>query len=86
MLFRSRVIKVIKDALDKAGEDYRMLVMPDHPTPICVRTHTSNPVPYMLFDSTDNKDSTLDYNEKCGKESGLFMANGYEMMNYLLSK
>lgn len=82
----SRVIKVIKDALDKAGEDYRMLVMPDHPTPICVRTHTSNPVPYMLFDSTDNKDSTLDYNEKCGKESGLFMANGYEMMNYLLSK
>jgi len=29
---------------------------------------------------------TLDYNEKCGKESGLFMANGYEMMNYLLSK
>ena len=82
----SRVIKVIKDALDKAGEDYRMLVMPDHPTPICVRTHTSNPVPYMLFDSTDNKDSTLDYNEKCGKESALFMANGYEMMNYLLSK
>ncbi len=82
----SRVIKVIKDALDKAGEDYRMLVMPDHPTPICVRTHTSNPVPYTLFDSTDIKESTLDYNEKCGKESGLFMANGYEMMNYLLSK
>ncbi|MCI9617881.1 MAG: cofactor-independent phosphoglycerate mutase [Eubacterium sp.] len=82
----SRVIKVIKDALDKAGEDYRMLVMPDHPTPICVRTHTSNPVPYMLFDSTEIKESTLDYNEKCGKESGLFMANGYEMMNYLLSK
>lgn len=82
----SRVIKVIKDALDEAGEDYRMLVMPDHPTPICVRTHTSNPVPYMLFDSTDIKESTLDYNEKCGKESGLFMANGYEMMNYLLSK
>lgn len=82
----SRVIKVIKDALDEAGEDYRMLVMPDHPTPICVRTHTSNPVPYMLFDSTDMKENTLDYNEKCAKESGLFMANGYEMMNYLLSK
>ena len=82
----SRVIKLIKDALDKAEEDYRILVMPDHPTPICVRTHTSNPVPYMLFDSTDIKESTLDYNEKCGKESGLFMADGYEMMNYLLSK
>lgn len=82
----SRVIKVVKEALDRAGEDYRMLVMPDHPTPICVRTHTSNPVPYMLFDSTDIKEGTFDYNEKCGKESGLFMANGHEMMNYLLSK
>lgn len=82
----SRVIKVVKEALDKSGEDYRMLVMPDHPTPICVRTHTSNPVPYMLFDSTDIKEGTLDYNEKCAKESGLFMANGHEMMNYLLSK
>ena len=82
----SRVIKVIKDALDEAGEDYRMLVMPDHPTPICVRTHTSNPVPYMLFDSTDMKESTLDYSETCAKQSSLFMAKGYEMMDYLLSK
>lgn len=82
----SRVINIVKTALDKSGEDYRMLVMPDHPTPICVRTHTSNPVPYMLFDNTDIKKSTLDYNEKCAKDSGQFMANGYEMMNYLLSK
>lgn len=82
----ARVIKVVKEALDKSGEDYRMLVMPDHPTPICVRTHTSNPVPYMLFDSTDVKNNTLDYNERCGRESGLFMENGYEMMKYLLSK
>lgn len=82
----SKVIKVVKETLDKSGEDYCMLVMPDHPTPICERTHTSNPVPYMLFNSTDIKESTLLYNEKCGKESGLFMSNGYEMMNYLLSK
>ena len=81
-----RVIKVITEAMDKSGEDYRLLVMPDHPTPICVRTHTSDPVPYMLYDSTDLKDEKHDYNEKCGKESGLFMANGYEMMDYLLSK
>ena len=81
-----RVSKVITEAMDKSGEDYRLLVMPDHPTPICVRTHTSDPVPYMLYDSTDLKDEKHDYNEKCGKESGLFMANGYEMMDYLLSK
>ena len=81
-----RVIKPVTEALNKAGVDYRMLVMPDHPTPICVRTHTSDPVPYMLYDSTDIKEGTLDYTEECGKESGIFMANGHEMMTYLLSK
>lgn len=81
-----RIIKPVSEALDKAGEDYRMLIMPDHPTPICVRTHTSNPVPYMLYDSTDIKNGTYDYTEECGKASGLFMANGHEMMTYLLSK
>ena len=81
-----RVIKPVTEALDKSGEDYRMLVMPDHPTPICVRTHTNDPVPYMLYDSTDVKEGNLDYNEKCGRESGIFMANGHEMMTYLLSK
>lgn len=82
----SEIIKPIAEALDNSGEDYRMLVMPDHPTPICLRTHTSDPVPYMLYDSTDIKEGTFDYTEKCGKESGIFMANGYEMMTYLLSK
>lgn len=82
----ARVIKPVSEAFDKAGVDYRMLVMPDHPTPICVRTHTSDPVPYMLYDSTDIKEGTFDYTEECGKESGIFMANGHEMMTYLLSK
>ena len=81
-----RIIRPITEALDAAGTDYRLLVMPDHPTPIAMRTHTSNPVPYMLYDSTDKKEGTLDYNEACGKESGLFMANGFEMMNYFLGK
>jgi 2,3-bisphosphoglycerate-independent phosphoglycerate mutase len=71
--------------MNKAGEDYRMLIMPDHPTPIRVRTHTSNPVPYMLYDSTNIKNNSYDYNEKCAKESGIFMENGHEMMKYLLS-
>ena len=81
-----RIIKTVIEAFDKAGEDYRLLVMPDHPTPICVRTHTSNPVPYMLYDSTDIKNGTFDYTEECGRASGKFMANGHEMMTYLLSK
>jgi 2,3-bisphosphoglycerate-independent phosphoglycerate mutase len=40
-----RVIKVVMEEMKKSGADYRMLVMPDHPTPIRCRTHTSDPVP-----------------------------------------
>ena len=81
-----KVIKRIADALDEKNVDYRMLVLPDHPTPICVRTHTSDPVPYMLYDSTDKKVESYDYNEKAAKESGRFIANGYEGIAHLFEK
>ena len=56
----SRVIKPVKEGLEAAGEDFRMLVLPDHPTPICMRTHSSDSVPYLLYDSTDfqNREKT----------------------------
>lgn len=81
-----KIIKPIKAALDEAGVDYRMVVLPDHPTPICVRTHTSDPVPYMLFDSTDIKDCQYDYNEKDGTASGIYIEEGHKLMEHLLSK
>ena len=46
------VVAVVKAALDEANEPYRILILPDHPTPISIRTHTSEPVPYVLYDST----------------------------------
>ncbi|MCC8046415.1 MAG: cofactor-independent phosphoglycerate mutase [Clostridiales bacterium] len=47
-----RIIRIVKERMDASGEPYRMLVMPDHPTPIRIRTHTSDPIPYLLYDST----------------------------------
>ncbi len=81
-----RVIKNVYEGLKASGEDFRMLVLPDHPTPICVRTHTSEPVPYLLYDSTDEKTSALDYSEKCGKESGNYVAEGHTAINHLFEK
>ncbi|MBO5098282.1 MAG: cofactor-independent phosphoglycerate mutase [Agathobacter sp.] len=46
-----RIVKPIVDGLHVASEDFRMLILPDHPTPICIRTHSSEPVPYVLYDS-----------------------------------
>ena len=81
-----RVIKPVYDGLKEAGVDFRMLVMPDHPTPIRLRTHTSNPVPYMIYDSTSEQDNAWHYNEAEAENSGHNRAKGYELMGYFLQK
>lgn len=81
-----RVIRVVKEQLEAAGEDFRLLVLPDHPTPICIRTHVGDPVPYLLYDSTDKRDSDLLYNEKDAKKSGIYVKNGHEIIDLLFEK
>ena len=81
-----KIIKRIVDGLEAKGVDFRMIVLPDHPTPVCVRTHTSDPVPYMLYDSTDKKNNTWNYNEKEATDGGIFVAKGHEMMKHLFEK
>ena len=81
-----RVIGRLIQKLDKNGTDYRLLVMPDHPTPICVRTHTSDPVPYLLYDSTSPQQHLWHYNEAEATKSGNKYDKGYEMIDILFSK
>ena len=82
----SRVIKIVVDEFEKAGEDVRILVLPDHPTPIVLRTHSSEPVPYLLYDSTDHKESVLKYNEKDAKMSGIYIPEGHTIIDHLFEK
>ena len=79
-----RVIRVVKEGMDASGEDYRMLVLPDHPTPIVLRTHSSDPVPYMLFDSTNHGSRMWHYNEREAAASGIDMPSGAALMEYFL--
>lgn len=81
-----RLIRKIKEGLDASGEPYRMLVLPDHPTPICIRTHSAESVPYVLYDSTDVQDHDWAYNEAAASASGNYIAKGHEMIDYLFSK
>lgn len=80
----SRIIAPVKAALDASGEDYRMLVLPDHPTPIRARTHTSDPVPYVIYDSTIDTGAGLSYSEAQAKATGRFEPNGYRLMETFL--
>ena len=82
----SRIIKPVKEGLEAAGEDFRMLVLPDHPTPICMRTHSSDSVPYLLYDSTDLQQHDWKYNEAEGESSGNYVACGHEIIDYLFGR
>lgn len=82
----TRVLSTVVEKMNASGEDYRLLLMPDHPTPIACRTHTSDPVPYLLYDSRRDQKSDLLYNEFDAKKSGNEVAQGYTLMSKLLEK
>ena len=79
----SRVIAPIKQAMDASGEAYRLLILPDHPTPIRCRTHTSNPVPYILYDSAREVKRITHYSEKDAAATGIYQPDGYKLIEQL---
>ncbi len=82
----TQVIGPVVEKMEAAGEDFRLLVLPDHPTPICKRTHTSDNVPYMLYDSTKPQNHTWNYNEEEGRASGNFVAQGHKLIDKFLGE
>ena len=78
-----RVLEKIKDF-----KDYRILVMSDHPTPIDIRTHTSDPVPFAILDSGDESVKNEDriYTEYSASGSETFINDGWKLMSMLLKK
>lgn len=79
------IVGPLLKGLEEAGEGYSILVMPDHPTPISIKTHISDPIPYLLYCSTDVTDSGIDtYTEKTGKSTGVYVEPGYLLMQQLL--
>lgn len=81
-----RLIRKLKEELDASGEPYRMLVLPDHPTPVCVRTHTADPVPYLLYDSRKALGSAEAYSENAAGRSGLVTEQGFKLIDRLFSE
>ena len=82
----SRIVAPIRKALEEAGEDYRMLILPDHPNLLRLRTHVGEPVPYVLYDSTKERKSLAHYSEKEAKATGIFEPKGHELMARFLSR
>lgn len=78
-----QVLGRIQKAL--GDQPYRILLMPDHPTPVLRMTHTAEPVPFVLFDSTAREEKTCRYTEREAEETGLHLPLGYELMEALVT-
>lgn len=80
-----RVVKPLKEALEAEGMDYKMLIVPDHPTPLALRTHTSDPVPFLIYQSNDEKPyKEQKYCESSAKEADFFIEEGWTLMDFFL--
>lgn len=82
----SRIIAPVKAAMDECGEDYRMLILPDHPTPIRIRTHSSDPVPFILYDSRHQTRKIARYTEKDAAATGICICDGYTLIDRFIEK
>jgi len=82
----AKVIRTVVEGMKAANEPFRLLVMPDHPTPIRLRTHTSDPVPFLLYDSTKETKRIGFYNEEEAKNSGVFYPEGYRLIDELFAE
>ncbi len=78
-----KILSFVTNAFEKAGEDYRMLILPDHPTPVEARTHTQEPVPYLLYDSTKAQNGMEKYQENTADKSGILWNDGYRLIDHL---
>lgn len=81
----SRVLPILEEGLEQY-EDYKILLLPDHPTPIVTRTHASDPVPYLMYQKSAPKTGVDTINEETAKATGIYMENGPAMMPHFLGQ
>jgi 2,3-bisphosphoglycerate-independent phosphoglycerate mutase len=83
--FDAKVVGPLMSGLEKLG-DFRLLVLCDHLTPLTLRTHTSEPVPYVLYDSRTAKDQPRPYTEAAAQATGLLLEQGADLLPRLLGR
>jgi len=81
--FDSLLLETLLAGLDDIG-DYRVLVMPDHATPISIKTHNADPVPFLCYDSTREENSGQAFDEENARSSSIKFERGWELMEWFL--
>jgi len=78
--------EVIGRLLERREDDLRVLVMPDHPTPIKLRTHSADPVPFLIWGKGVQKNGAKRFTEAEAQSTGVFIDKGYNIMGRLVGR
>jgi 2,3-bisphosphoglycerate-independent phosphoglycerate mutase len=79
----AEILAPLLSYLEGCGEDFRIMVLPDHPTPIELRTHTSNPVPFFIYDCQKSENGVSQFCEENATATGYYVKDGYRLMELL---
>ena len=83
----SRVLPIVLKGLEEIGEDYKIMILPDHPTPLSTKTHAGDPVPYMIYQKSKEKDSGVkSIDEESAKATGIYLEEGYNLMKKFITE
>ena len=82
-LIDGKILGPVRKALEAQG-DYRILVLPDHPTPLAIRTHSSEPVPYLIYDSREKHPGVASFTESTARAAGNYEPDASVLMKSLI--
>lgn len=79
---------ILKPILEQVKEmdDFTLLIMPDHPTPLSIMTHCSDPVPYLLYRSNKHINGANEFNEKTASESGIVIEKAHTLIDRMIQQ
>ena len=80
------ILRPVYEYLRECGEDFKIMVLPDHPTPLEIRTHSSEPVPYFIYDSRREQDGVQCFTEENCAAVNNYLPNGYELLGRMIEK
>ncbi len=82
----AEIVRPVYDYLVSTGDDFKIMVLPDHPTPICRRTHTMDPVPFIIYSSVKEADGVDCFDEAHTEKTGLYISKGEALMDMFIEK
>ena len=85
-LIDKKILSPVYEYLKNCGEDFKIMILPDHPTPTRLRTHTIDPVPFMIYSSKEDKAGVEHFSEDSATATGLYVKDGFTLMEHLIEK